>query len=30
METHLDMALDAVENLRGKWVEVERKLTSEW
>jgi len=30
METHIDIALDAVENLNKKWPEVERKLTSEW
>ena len=30
METHLDLALDAIENLNAKWREVERTLTSEW
>ena len=30
METHLDIAEDAVKNICGKWGEVERKLTSEW
>jgi len=30
METHLDLALDAVANLNAKWSEVERTLTSEW
>ena len=30
METHLDIAMDAVSALNSKWGEVERKLTSEW
>ncbi len=30
METHLDVAMDAVKNLSAKWDEVQRKLTSEW
>ncbi|MFH1351253.1 MAG: AMP nucleosidase [Pseudomonadota bacterium] len=30
METHLNVAIDAVQNLNAKWDEVERKLTSEW
>jgi AMP nucleosidase len=30
METHLDVAMDAVRNLSAKWDEVQRKLTSEW
>ncbi|MBN1105303.1 MAG: AMP nucleosidase, partial [Deltaproteobacteria bacterium] len=30
METHLDIALDAVKNLSSKWEDVHRKLASEW
>lgn len=30
METHLDIAVDIVENLHLRWDEVERKLASEW
>jgi len=30
MDTHLDVAMDAVETINSKWGEVERKLTSEW
>jgi AMP nucleosidase len=30
MEPHLDLALDAVENLVAKWSEVKRQLISEW
>jgi AMP nucleosidase len=30
METHLDIAVDIVNNLQLKWDEVERKLASEW
>jgi len=30
MDIHLDLAMDAVENLQDKWGEVERKLNSEW
>ena len=30
METHLDLALDAVHNIGSNWKEVKRKLTSEW
>ena len=30
METHLDIALDAIEHIHSKWSEVERKLSSEW
>lgn len=30
METHLDIAEDAVKRLSAKWEEVERKLASEW
>ncbi|MFH1241011.1 MAG: AMP nucleosidase [Pseudomonadota bacterium] len=30
MEIHLNVAIDAVQNLNAKWDEVERKLTSEW
>jgi AMP nucleosidase len=30
METHLDLALDAVDNISSNWREVKRKLTSEW
>ena len=30
METHLDLALDAVRNIDNKWQEVKRQLTSEW
>ena len=28
--THLDLALDAVKNMEGKWDDVKRRLTSEW
>ena len=30
METHLDLAIDAVANLRSHWEDVQRKLASEW
>ena len=30
MDTHLEMALNAVESLDSKWEDVERKLSSEW
>jgi len=30
METHLDIAMDAIEHINSKWSEVERKLSSEW
>jgi hypothetical protein len=30
METHLDIAIDVVENLNLKWDKIERELTSEW
>jgi AMP nucleosidase len=30
MESHLDLALDAVKNISAKWSEVKRQLTSEW
>ena len=30
METHLDLALDAVHNIGSNWKEVKRQLTSEW
>ena len=30
METHLDLALDAVHNIGRNWKEVKRQLTSEW
>jgi AMP nucleosidase len=30
METHLDIALDAVKNLEANWASVARKLISEW
>ncbi len=30
METHLELAVDAMKSLATKWDEVERKLTSEW
>ena len=30
METHLDIAIDVIENLNSKWDKIERELTSEW
>ena len=30
METHLDIAIDVIENLNSRWDNIERKLTSEW
>jgi hypothetical protein len=30
MESHLDIAIDVVDNLNSKWDEVERDLASEW
>jgi len=30
MESHLDIAIDVIENLNSKWEQVERDLTSEW
>ena len=30
MESHLDLALDAVKHIEGKWSEVEKRLSSEW
>ena len=30
MEPHLDLALDAVENMEKKWSDVKRQLSSEW
>ncbi|MBU0987393.1 MAG: AMP nucleosidase [Proteobacteria bacterium] len=30
METHLELAIDAVANLQDHWEDVQRKLTSEW
>ncbi len=30
MESHLDIAIDVIENLNSKWEQVERSLTSEW
>lgn len=30
MDTHLDIALDAVENLKSRWNDVEGQLASEW
>jgi AMP nucleosidase len=30
METHLDIALDAISNLKSRWPDVERQLHSEW
>jgi len=30
MDIHLNVAMDAVDQLNTKWGEVERKLTSEW
>jgi len=30
METHLDMAIDTVENIDSQWEDVERSLASEW
>jgi AMP nucleosidase len=30
METHLDLALDAVKNMEKKWSDVKRQLSSEW
>jgi hypothetical protein len=30
MDTHLDIALDAVRTASANWEEVQRKLTSEW
>jgi AMP nucleosidase len=30
METHLDLALDAVHNIGNNWKKVKRQLTSEW
>ena len=30
METHLDIAMDAVDNLKNRWPEIERQLHSEW
>jgi AMP nucleosidase len=30
MDTHMDMALDAVETMSSRWSEVEHRLTSEW
>jgi AMP nucleosidase len=30
METHLDIAMDAVKSLSAKWEDVHRKLASEW
>ncbi len=30
METHLDIAVDAVRNINEKWDEVEKRLASEW
>jgi AMP nucleosidase len=30
MEKHLDIAVDAVRNINEKWVEVEKRLASEW
>jgi hypothetical protein len=30
MDTHLEIALDAVSNIDANWSTVTRKLTSEW
>ena len=30
MQTHLDIALDAISNLKARWADVERQLHSEW
>ncbi len=30
METHLEIAIDVIENLNAKWDKIERELTSEW
>jgi AMP nucleosidase len=30
METHLDIAMDAIDNLKNRWPEIERQLHSEW
>jgi len=30
METHLDLAFDAVKNMEKKWSDVKRQLSSEW
>jgi len=30
METHLDIAMDAVAKIQANWRSVARKLTSEW
>jgi len=30
METHLDIAIDVIENLNSRWDKIERELTSEW
>ena len=30
MATHLNIALDAVANLKARWSDVERQLHSEW
>jgi AMP nucleosidase len=30
MATHLNIALDAVANLKARWPDVERQLHSEW
>ncbi len=30
METHLDIAMDAIAHIQSKWNEMEKKLTSEW
>lgn len=30
MPLHIDMAMDAVESMKARWSEIEKKLTSEW
>jgi AMP nucleosidase len=30
MASHLDIALDAVANLKARWSDVDRQLHSEW
>jgi AMP nucleosidase len=30
MDNHLDIAMDAIANLKARWTDVERQLHSEW